>query len=381
MTSWLVSHAPKRFTELALPAEIVTQLTKVACNANPPHLLIAGPSGVGKTAAWRLVARQVLGAGWQSTTHVLQARDLAKTAGAMAKFEDFLRPAGVGSKDTLASRTSLEAFDRSMFPATESDIAPAGEETEKILEGRPMAPVSRLIIIEDADHLGPTRQPYLRRMMELESHTSRFIFTARAPSRIIDALRSRTTFIRIPTPNSNVIENRLEEIAKIESLKPATGLIGDIAHVATGNLRRAIFLLEILALKDKLDNRSRLQELISATTLGATQRVFEAALRGKVHEWRWEQVQGRNRRVLHGAMGQLDRLFVEHSLQSEDIVEQLHDMLVGGRFLLPSGATIELLEALATCDVRLQRSMHPRIQFEHMFHEVSRIGRSYGLTV
>ena len=107
MTSWLVSHAPKRFTELALPAEIVTQLTKVACNANPPHLLIAGPSGVGKTAAWRLVARQVLGAGWQSTTHVLQARDLAKTAGAMAKFEDFLRPAGVGSKDTLASRTSL----------------------------------------------------------------------------------------------------------------------------------------------------------------------------------------------------------------------------------------------------------------------------------
>ena len=80
-------------------------------------------------------------------------------------------------------------------------------------------------------------------------------------------------------------------------------------------------------------------------------------------------------------MGQLDRLFVENSLQSEDIVEQLHDMLVGGRFLLPSGATIELLEALATCDVRLQRSMHPRIQFEHMFHEVSRIGRSYGLTV
>ena len=218
-------------------------------------------------------------------------------------------------------------------------------------------------------------------MMELESHTSRFIFTARAPSRIIDALRSRTTFIRIPTPNSSAIGNRLEEIAKIESLKPATGLIGDIAHVATGNLRRAIFLLEILALKVKSDTRSRLQELISATTLGATQRVFEAALRGKIHEWRWEQVQGRNRRVLHGAMGQLDRLFVEHSLQSEDIVEQLHDMLVGGKFLLPAGATIELLESLAACDVRLQRSMHPRIQFEHMFHEVSRIGISYGLTV
>ena len=58
-------------------------------------------------------------------------------------------------------------------------------------------PISRLIIIEDADHLGMKRQAYLRRMMEKSGKTSRFILVARSPSRIIDALRSRTRTIPV----------------------------------------------------------------------------------------------------------------------------------------------------------------------------------------
>ena len=56
---------------------------------------------------------------------------------------------------------------------------------------------SPLIIIEDADHLGMKRQAYLRRMMEKSGKTSRFILVAKSPSRIIDALRSRTRSIRL----------------------------------------------------------------------------------------------------------------------------------------------------------------------------------------
>ena len=83
MASWLETYAPRRFDELAMDESIRTNLERVSIQANPPHLILAGPAGVGKTAAWRLVARQILGPSWQSTTHILQARDLAKTAGAM----------------------------------------------------------------------------------------------------------------------------------------------------------------------------------------------------------------------------------------------------------------------------------------------------------
>jgi DNA polymerase III delta prime subunit len=67
---------------------------------------------------------------------------------------------------------------------------PAGREIE-IGDGQ--IPVSRVIVLEDADHLGHIRQAYLRRMMETVGNASRFILVARAPSRIIDALRSRNS--------------------------------------------------------------------------------------------------------------------------------------------------------------------------------------------
>ena len=89
MASWLEEKAPRRFDELLLPEGVSKYLIRASLQSNPPHLLISGPTGIGKTVAWRLVARQVLGPSWQSTTHILQAKDLAKTSGAMKKFEDF----------------------------------------------------------------------------------------------------------------------------------------------------------------------------------------------------------------------------------------------------------------------------------------------------
>ncbi len=370
MASWLESHAPRRFGDLAMDESIKTNLEKASIQANPPHLIIAGPAGVGKTAAWRLVARQILGPSWHATTHVLQARDLARSAGAMKTFEEFLRPEGSSSGDTLAGRASLDSFDSNFTNAAEGDIAPAGKENT-YAEGAHK--VSRLIIIEDADHLGVTRQPYLRRMMESTSSTSRFIFTARSPSRIIDALRSRSQQIRIPMTDRSTISARLEEIVEAEDLAPIRGIIGDIAHVANGNLRRAVFLLELLARRKLLHNRRNLQEVVAKTTIVGIQHVLEEAIRGRVHDWKWEKQGGRNKRVLKGALGALDDLMNEHALEAEDVVSHMHRLLTTGRLLLDDESLCGFLEALAVCDVNLQKSMHGRIQLEEFLHRVKEI--------
>ena len=377
MPSWLSIHAPKRFDQLAVPQKIRDQFIRVSLSGDPPHLLITGPAGVGKTAAWRLVARQVLGPGWKSTCHVLQARDLSRQAGAMKKFEEFLRPSGQKSTDTLASRTSLDAFDRNMW---EGDVgeAPCGEET-KVEFGR--APVSRLIIIEDADHLGSRRQPYLRRMMESESHTTRFIFTARAPSRIIDALRSRMQHIRIPPIEMEEIESPVEKVASLEEIDLAEGMSGDIAHVANGNLRKALCTTELLARRGMTGTRNRLYDVVSASTLQHARRMIELALRGKVIEWRWEKKGGRNVKTLEGAMGQLDEMMGVHALDAEDVVHQIHMELTGNRLMLPPELRNEMLDALSICDVALRGTIHPRIQIEHFLHEISQSGRRHGLAM
>ena len=291
----------------------------------------------------------------------------------MAKFEEFLRPEGSGSDDTLAGRTSLDAFDHTFSSSTANTPPPAGQECN--YDSNERAPVSRLIVIEDADYLGTIRQSYLRRMMEVSSGSARFIFTAHTPSRIIEALRSRTQHVRLPIIPRSEIERRLHEIVEEENITPVRGILGDISHVSAGNLRKAIFITEILALRMLLDDRKNLQNLLAATSLREVQHVLEEALRNRVHDWRWEKEGNKNKRVLKGAMGVLDQVMAENSLEAEDIVTHFHHVLTEGRLHLSEEVLSEILLSLSVCDVALHRSMQGRIELERFLFQVAEIGQ------
>tara|TARA_B100000953_G_scaffold115069_1_gene94589 strand:- start:49 stop:942 length:894 start_codon:yes stop_codon:yes gene_type:complete len=294
----------------------------------------------------------------------------------MAKFENFLRPGGAGSADTLAGRLSLDAFDRGIMAGQADDAPPAGREV-KLAPG--VLPVSRLIVLEDADYLGSIRQAYLRRMMETVGSASRFVLVARAPSRIIDALRSRTQMIRIPSTSRETMLETMRSVAEVEAVGFVDGVLEDIAYISQGNLRKALFTLEMLHVRGLSHDRSAVHKLVQATTLQSGRHLLELALRGRVVEWRWENRGGRKKRMLSGALAEIDRLMNDHGLDSDDVVSQLHDVLVGRRLSLPDDLRQEMLDALADCDAQLTRSMHARIPFENFLHKVARAGREHGL--
>ncbi len=375
METWLNSYSPQKFSDLAMPLAYQETLIKSSLDANPPHILLAGPSGVGKTATWKLLARQVLGPSWELSTHIFQAKDALKKAGAMKAFENFLRPTGNDSQDTLAGRTTLTSFDSSMWEAEEGDDPPAGRESNH------ENPISRLFIIEDADFLGSRRQAFLRRMMEREATVSRFIFTARAPSRLIDALRSRCLLIRTPTISNEVIKDKLIQILKNEGLTINSELLDDVVHISSGNLRKSIFLTELLAERNLLNDRDTLHKVISSTTLVSTRRMIENALRGNVIQWEWEQKGTRNVRVMKGALNELDILMKQHFLDGEDIINQIHELLLSGRFFIKQEVLTDILSSLSKCNIRLNRSMHPRIQLEAFLHDIAMIGRTRGIAI
>ena len=377
MASWLETDSPTSFDELAVPEKVRQTIVSSSISIDPPHLLITGPAGVGKTASWRLFARQLLGPGWKSTTHVLQARDLARKRGAMSSFEEFLRPSGT-EKDTLAGRTSLDAFDRGISLNPHETIAPAGSETEA-RDG--IAPVSRLIVIEDADYLGHIRQAYLRRMMEKVGGASRFVLVARAPSRIIDALRSRSQMIRIPSTDRETITKTLSDIAEKNGCITADGVIEDISYISEGNLKKAIFTLEMLDSRGLASDRSSVHKMVQASTLQAGRRLVELAIRGKVVEWKWENLRGRNKKVLSGAMAEIDNLMNHHGLDSTDLVSQIHSVIIGRRLSIPQSLRYEILDALSECDVGLQSSTYPRIHFERFLHRTAIAGKDHGLSM
>ncbi len=293
----------------------------------------------------------------------------------MNTFEEFLRPGGSGSADTLAGRLSLDAFDRSIS-SDPGGVAPAGSENTTA-EGA--LPISRLIVIEDADHLGSIRQAYLRRMMETVGGASRFILVARAPSRIIDALRSRTQMVRIPSTSKETILSTLDELTHIEGIEITEGVLEDIAYISEGNLRKAIFTLEMLHLRGLANDRSAVHTLVQSTTMQSGRHLIELALRGRVVEWRWESQGGRKKRILTGALAEIDRMMNDHGLDSDDVIHQLHDVLVGRRLSLPVVLREQLLDALADCEVQLRRSTLARVPFERFLHKVAQAGNQHGL--
>ena len=295
----------------------------------------------------------------------------------MSFFEEFLRPSG-SDKDTLAGRTSLDAFDRGISLNLNETVAPAGSETE-VHDG--MTPVSRLIVIEDADYLGHIRQAYLRRMMEKVGGASRFILVARAPSRIIDALRSRSQMIRIPSTDREAVITTLSDIAEKNTCLPAEGVIEDISYISEGNLKKAIFTLEMLDSRGLASDRSSVHKMVQASTLQAGRRLVELAIRGKVVEWRWENQRGRNKKVLSGAMSEVDNLMNHHGLDSADIVSQIHSVIIGRRLSIPQSLRYEILDALSECDVGLQRSNYARIHFERFLHRTAIAGKKHGLSM
>jgi replication factor C small subunit len=211
--------------------------------------------------------------------------------------------------------------------------------------------------------------------MEQSSLTSRFIFTTKTPSRLIEALRSRTQHIRFSRYSSKQIEAKLQDFVEQENLQCARGVVGDISHVSNGNLRKAVFILELMGKRDLLDNRHNLQELVASTKIREIQLMLEEAMRGKVHDWRWEKTNGRNVRTLKGAMGLLDQIMDKQNLEAEDIVKHLHILLTEGRMNVDEKLLSEIMISLAKCEVSVFKTAQPRVVLERFLLDVAQISQ------
>ena len=190
---------------------------------------------------------------------------------------------------------------------------------------------------------------------------------------MIDALRSRMQHLRLTAVPRKRIEARLMKLCEAEGVQAVSGILGDIAHISEGNLRKAIFTTEVLALRDLLGERANLHRLLTMISTNEVQRMIEAALRGQVVDWRWEKEGYKNVRKLKGALGIYDDIISQQSLEAEDVVEQAHQVLTGGRLNLPEEQLNAALGAIADCDVRLRRSSQGRIQIEQMLHAFAAI--------
>jgi len=312
---WVEKYRPKTLDEVVGQEEIVERLKSYVKAGNLPHLLFAGPAGVGKTTCAIALARDLFGDAWQQNYYETNASDERGIDVVRQKIKDIAR------------------------------LAPFG--------GTPF----KIIFLDEADNLTADAQAALRRTMETYTKTSRFILSANYSSRLIEPIQSRCAVFRFRPLRPEAVREFLMRVAKGEKLKITEDGMEALIYVAQGDLRRAVNALQVAASLSPTIDSDVLYKAASTVRPEEIKRLIEKALGGDFLQAREE----------------LDRLLIEYGLSGEDVVRQLHRAVFD--LNLADSYKVRLLDRIGETDFRLVEGGNERIQIEALLAHFALIGQ------
>lgn len=193
---WTEKYRPSVFEEIKGQEEIVSKVKAFVEQKNLPHLLFAGPAGIGKSTLALVTARQMFGSEWKQNFLELNASDERGIDVVRVKVKDFARTKAIG------------------------DVP------------------FKIIFLDECDALTRDAQQALRRTMENYAATCRFILACNYSSKIIDPIQSRCAMFRFrPLAKEHMLE-LVNYIVDKESLKVDDAAKEALIEVSGGDCRK-----------------------------------------------------------------------------------------------------------------------------------------------
>ena len=317
---WIEKYRPTNLSEVVGQSNVTDRLKNYVKERSMPHLLFAGPAGIGKTTSALALAKEMFGELWKHNLHELNASDERGIDVVRGKIKEFAR------------------------------TAPLGEDGFKI------------IFLDEADALTGAAQAALRRTMERYARTCRFIMSCNFSSKIIDPIQSRCAVFRFKPIKAEDLEKYLKFVASKEGLKITSEGYQAITYLAQGDLRRAINGLQMSAAAKKEITPDVVYQAVAAARPDEVKEALELALDGNYS----------------GARERLDTLQITYGLAGEDVIRQMHRSV---RDLEISDIVkVQMIEKLAEADFRLSEGANSRIQIEAVVANFAILGRNMNKT-
>jgi len=210
-TIWTEKYRPKEFSEVKGQKEIVKRIKAFVEMKNMPHLMFAGPAGVGKSTLALVVARNLFKDSWHQNFLELNASDERGIDIIRNKVKDFARTRAIG------------------------DVP------------------FKIIFLDECDALTREAQQSLRRTMENYTATCRFVLSCNYSSKIIDPIQSRCAMFRFKPLGKKEIFSILEKIEKDEKIKIDEKAKEALYVISEGDARRLENILQSsAAISDKI---------------------------------------------------------------------------------------------------------------------------------
>lgn len=311
---WSEKYRPKKLSEVVDQKEIVKGIGNLIKSPDIPHMLFAGPAGVGKTTSALCIAMELLGEEWRKNTLELNASD---------------------ERGIKMVRERVKEFAASVKLATDKEF------------GKP-----KIIILDEADEMTPEAQTALRRIIEDSARTTRFIIICNYLSQIIEPIQSRCVVFRFTRLPKEEIIDHLQTICEKEKVKYEEKAIAQIFDATGGDLRHSINIMQAAAGMGSVSTAN----VTAAVGLSGRSKVGEVlrlALGGKFNEARAKLLE------LTQVYGMSETDFMKYANQ------EAYDMKIE--------RPDEFAAIMAECDYRLAAGAHPEIQLSALLAQLGRL--------
>ena len=277
-----------------------------------PHLLFAGPAGVGKTTLSLIIARKLFGETWQNNFLELNASDERGIDVIRNKVKDFART--------------------------------------KSIRDVPF----KVIYLDECDSLTKEAQQALRRTMETYSKTCRFVLSCNYSSKILDPIHSRCVVFRFKPLKKENIEEIIRNISEKEKINLDREAISAIYELCGGDARKAENILQSCAAISNDISHSLVYEIISSAEPQEIKKILELSSSGN----------------FIGSRDLLLETMSRHGLSGIDIIKQIQKNILDLK--LDDTKKLEMIEKCGEIEFRMVEGSDEFIQLESLLANFSK---------
>ncbi len=311
---WTEKYRPKDFSEIKGQKEIVKRIKAFVEQQNIPHLLFAGPAGVGKTTLALIIAKKLFGDSWHQNYMDLNASDERGIDIIRNKVKDFARTKAIGNVPY------------------------------------------KIIFLDECDALTREAQQALRRTMENYTQNCRFVLSANYSSKIIDPIQSRCAMFRFKPLDKKEIFAIIESIEKEEKIKVNEKAKEALYTISEGDARRINNVLQSCAAISKDINEEIVYSMASVAKPKEIGEVLKLALQNKF-------IDARNK---------LMDVMLNYGLSGIDIIKQIQQEILN--LDLDNEKKMLLMEKCGEIEFRLTEGSDEFIQLEALLSQFALYG-------